>query len=89
MITRAQFERFIRSDWRRIRQAVIDVTERSGLSPQDIHAVVRTGGSSSIPVFLDMLADLFGADKLVTEDLFTGVTAGLGITAWEHDQALA
>jgi hypothetical chaperone protein len=83
-ITRSQFESIIRPDLRRIREAVQDVVRRSGLSPRQIDAVVRTGGSSSIPAFLDMLGELFGADKLVTEDLFTGVTAGLGICAWER-----
>ncbi len=83
-LTRSQFESYIRSEWRRIRDAVVDVTERSGLAPEQIDAVVRTGGSSSIPMFLDTLGELFGPEKLVTEDLFTGVTAGLGITAWER-----
>lgn len=83
MVTRSQFESIIRSEWRHIRSAVIDVVARSGLEPSQIDAVVRTGGSSSIPAFLDMLAEQFGPEKLVTEDLFTGVTAGLGITAWE------
>jgi hypothetical protein len=44
-----------------------------------------TINTSSIPAFLTMLGDLFGADKLVTEDLFTEVTAGLGICAWERE----
>jgi hypothetical chaperone protein len=84
LITRSQFESIIRPDLRRIREAVQDVVRRSGLSPSQIDAVVRTGGSSSIPAFLAMLGELFGADRLVTEDLFTGVTAGLGICAWER-----
>lgn len=83
-VTRSQFESIIRPDLRRIRDAVLDVVRRSGLSPRHIDAVVRTGGSSSIPAFLDMLGELFGADKLVTEDLFTGVTAGLGLCTWER-----
>jgi hypothetical chaperone protein len=88
-VTRSQFESIIRGEWRRIRDAVVDVVERSGLLPGQIDAVVRTGGSSSIPVFLDMLGELFGPEKLVTEDLFTGVTAGLGITAWERSSSEA
>jgi len=83
-VTRSQFESIVRSEWRRIRDAVVDVVQRSGVKPEQIDAVVRTGGSSSIPIFLAMLGELFGADKLVTEDLFTGVTAGLGICAWER-----
>jgi hypothetical chaperone protein len=83
MITRAQFESFAQTEWRYIREAILDTVTRSGLRPDQIDAVVRTGGSSSIPYGLDMLATLFGAEKLVTDDLFTGVTAGLGIIAYE------
>ncbi len=83
-VTRSQFESIIGSEWRRIRDAVLGVVTHSGVKPEQIDAVVRTGGSSSIPVFLNMLGELFGADKLVTEDLFTGVAAGLGICAWER-----
>jgi hypothetical chaperone protein len=82
-ITRSQFENYAASEWRKIREAVLDTLERSGLAPDDIDKVVRTGGSSSIPYGLDMLGDLFTPDKLVTEDLFTGVSAGLAIRAWE------
>jgi hypothetical chaperone protein len=80
-ITRSQFENYTREEWRRIREEVLATVARSGIEPAQIDAVVRTGGSSSIPVSLGMLAELFGAEKLVTEDLFTGVTAGLGIRA--------
>lgn len=83
-ITRGQFESYTRGEWRRIREAVEGVVTQSGLEPAQIDAVVRTGGSSSIPFGLEMLGQLFGAEKLVTEDLFTGVTAGLGICAWER-----
>jgi len=83
-VTRSQFESFIRGEWRRIREAVIDVVARSGLDADQIDAVVRTGGSSPKRLFLDMLGELFGPEKLVTEDLFTGVTAGLGISVWER-----
>lgn len=83
-LTRSQFESYTHTEWRRIRELVSDVVNRSGLETDEIDAVVRTGGSSSIPISLTILTDLFGEDKLVTEDLFTGVTAGLGIYAWEE-----
>ncbi|HRE48757.1 MAG TPA: Hsp70 family protein [Aggregatilineales bacterium] len=84
MITRDQFESLTRGEWRRIRAEVLETLVRAGLQPEQIQAVVRTGGSSSIPASLALLAELFGAEKLVEEDVFTGVTAGLGITAWER-----
>jgi hypothetical chaperone protein len=83
LITRSQFESYTSTDWRRIREAILDTLQRSGLRPDQIDAVVRTGGSSSIPFGLEMLEEMFGAGKLVEEDLFTGVTAGLAIRASE------
>jgi hypothetical chaperone protein len=83
-ITRAQFEFFTATEWRQIREAVLDVVERSGLTPAQIDAVVQTGGSSYIPAAQRLLADLFGEQKLVVEDRFAGVTAGLGICAYER-----
>ena len=56
------------------------------LSPGQIDAVVRTGGSSQIPCFVDLLTDQFGLQKLRAENTFSGVTAGLAIRAWELDQ---
>jgi hypothetical chaperone protein len=81
LLTRAQFDRFATSEWRKIKEAVLDTVARSGLQPEQIDKVVRTGGSSSIPYGLNVLTGLFGEDKLVTEDLFTGVTQGLAIRA--------
>jgi hypothetical chaperone protein len=80
-LTRSQFEQHTAPEWKQIRGVLQDVIARSGLDVEQIDAVVRTGGSSSIPISLRLLTDLFGAEKLVTEDLFTGVTAGLGLRA--------
>lgn len=82
-LTRAQFELHTAQEWKQIRALITDVVGRSGLDMSQIDAVVRTGGSSSIPISLQILTEFFGADKLVTEDLFTGVTAGLGIKAFQ------
>ena len=84
MLTRSQFENFAMTEWRKIRQAITETVERSGLAPEQIDAVVRTGGSSSIPFGLTMLGEMFGPDKIVEEDLFTGVTAGLALCAWDR-----
>jgi hypothetical chaperone protein len=82
LITRNQFEFYTAQEWKQIRRLILDVVGRSGLHIDQIDAVVRTGGSSSIPISLRLLSEIFGAEKLVTEDLFTGVTAGLGIKAF-------
>jgi hypothetical chaperone protein len=89
LLTRAQFDTIIASHRREIAARVQDTVERSGLEPDMIDAVVRTGGSSQIPCFIALLAEQFGADKLRLENTFSGVTAGLAIRAWELDASSA
>jgi len=80
-VTRSQFESYIRGDWRRIQDAVRDVTERSGLLPQEIDAVVRTGGSSSIPAFVRILEDIFDPSAIQERPVYTTVVNGLAMYA--------
>ena len=80
-ITRAQFEALITTETRRIEACLLDTLERSGLTPDEIDAVVRTGGSAQIPCFVEMLGRIFGPDKVVLSEVFSGVTAGLAIRA--------
>jgi hypothetical protein len=42
---------------------------------------VKTGGSSSIPLFMGMLARIFGAEKVKESNAFSSVVAGLAIKA--------
>ena len=51
------------------------------MEPAEIDAVVKTGGSSNIPVFSDMLARIFGQEKVKASDVFSSVTGGLAIKA--------
>ncbi len=81
LYTRAQFERDIHAQRERIREVVLETLRASGREPGQIDAVVTTGGSSGIPAFRDMLAEIFGAQKLVASDAFSSVTAGLGLRA--------
>jgi hypothetical chaperone protein len=89
MLTRTQFEAIISGHRSEISARVQDTVRRSGLMPDEIDAVVRTGGSSQIPCFVVMLAEQFGAEKLRLESTFSGVTAGLAIRAWELDRGYA
>jgi hypothetical chaperone protein len=86
LLTRAQFEAIIAAHRREIAARVQDTVRRSGLLPDEIDAIVRTGGSSQIPCFVALLAEQFGAQKLRLENTFSGVTAGLAIRAWELEK---
>lgn len=78
-ITRMRFEKTIRHETDQIRQELLATVERSGLRPQEIDRVVRTGGSSQIPLFIEMLNEIFGPDKVMAIDAFSSVTAGLAV----------
>ena len=83
LYTRAQFEEDIREYREQIEAVLLDTLGDSGLKPGQIDAVVKTGGSSNIPVFTDMLARIFGREKVKQSDAFSSVTAGLAIRAGE------
>jgi hypothetical chaperone protein len=84
-VTRTQFETLIAGHARQIEGCVTDTVQRSGLGYDRIDAVVRTGGSAQIPLFVAMLERLFGPEKVVQADVFNSVTAGLAIRAAQTD----
>jgi hypothetical chaperone protein len=81
LYTRRQFEKDIHEHGELIEQVLMDTVTASGLELDQIDAVVKTGGSSNIPVFSEMLGRIFGIDKVKASDVFNSVTAGLAIKA--------
>jgi hypothetical chaperone protein len=81
LYTRSQFEKDIQEYYQRIEKVMLDTLSASGMEPGQIDAVVKTGGSSNIPMFTEMLMRIFGADKVIASDVFNSVTAGLAIKA--------
>lgn len=84
LYTRSQFEKDIREHGEQIEQVLMDTVTASGLDMGQIDAVVKTGGSSNIPVFSEMLSRVFGEDKVKASDVFNSVTAGLAIKAYQQ-----
>jgi hypothetical chaperone protein len=84
LYTRVQFEKDIHEYYLQIEQVLLDTITASGLEPEQIDAVVKTGGSSGIPLFGLLLAQVFGPEKVVESSAFSSVTAGLAIRAWER-----
>ena len=85
-VTRTEFEHIIRPEIRAIEDRLLETVQASGLEPGEIDVVIRTGGSSEIAVFHEMLSRHFGADKVRAIDTFSSVTAGLGIIAHGIEQ---
>ncbi len=80
-LTRSQFETLIAGAAQQIEACLLETLERSGLAAAEIDVVVRTGGSSQIPYFVQMMKRIFGQDKVVLSSVFSGVTAGLAVRA--------
>lgn len=85
-VTRTEFEAIIRAEINAIDTHIDETVRASGLRPEQIDAVIRTGGSSQIPVFDAMLRQKFGAEKVQAVDIFSSVTAGLGVMGHEIAQ---
>lgn len=83
LYTRAQFEKDIQEYQVQIEQVLLDTVINSGLEPEQIDAVVTTGGSSNIPVFIEMLGRVFSPERIKQSNAFSSVTAGLAIRASE------
>jgi hypothetical chaperone protein len=83
MYTRHQFESDIHHYLVDVEKVLLDTIAKSGLEPDSIDAVVKTGGSSNIPLFTGMLSRIFGADKVKESNAFSSVVAGLAIKSFE------
>lgn len=83
-IPRWDFERLIGPDVRAVERCIDRALAAAKLRPEQIDVVLRTGGSSRVPRFVQMLTAKFGAHKLQEIDVFTGVAAGLAVAAWER-----
>jgi hypothetical chaperone protein len=81
LYTRHQFETDIFDYVGQVEQVLLETLAVAGLEPGQIDAVVKTGGSSSIPLFSALLARIFGAEKVKQSNAFTSVVAGLAIKA--------
>ena len=81
LYARSQFEADIQHYVVDVERILLETIARSGLDIEEIDAVVKTGGSSNIPLFTGMLARLFGAEKVKESNSFSSVVAGLAIKA--------
>ena len=78
-ITKKEFEEIIAPRVEEVRQTVLRTLKNAHLEPDQIDVVVRTGGSSLVPVFEQMLTGIFGPGRVTEFDPFTSVAAGLAL----------
>lgn len=90
------FEKLLRSRFQdQISDEIYDVDEgikemlnESPLRPSQVDVVLRTGGSSAIPIFVSLLEKYFGNGKIQEIDPFISVVGGLAVMAYEGSGSL-
>ncbi len=78
---RPAFEALIREELRQATAGIDTVLELSGMRPEQISAVLRTGGTSEVPAIIRLLEGKFAASKIRAISPFTSIVGGLAIIA--------
>lgn len=81
LYTRYQFESDISNYVGQVEKVLFDTLAKARLEAGQIDAVVKTGGSSNIPLFSFFLGHIFGPEKVKQSNAFSSVVAGLAIKA--------
>ena len=89
LVTRSEFEQIILNEVDAINIHLDEIVSQASLRPEQIDVVIRTGGSSQIPIFQKLLREKFGGDKVRSVDTFSSVTSGLGVVAHELESGRA
>ncbi|MCK7616271.1 Hsp70 family protein [Roseibium sediminicola] len=84
-VKRADFERWIAPDLRKMDKALTATLEKSSLQETDIDRVFMTGGTSFVPVVRAMFAERFGQEKISGGNELTSVANGLALIGARED----
>ena len=84
-LTRQAFVDAITDFLGEIERALDHVLAAAGMTPDEIDAVLMTGGSSLIPAVQGTVRQSFGRDIVRVADPFTSIAAGLGLIAVEEE----
>jgi hypothetical protein len=82
-ITRYKFEELIAPEIEAVDGGVRQILHDAAIKPGQVDVVLRTGGTSAVPAFTELLADIFDRNKIRSLELLTSVVGGLAIAAYE------
>jgi len=83
IIKRSEFKKNIVDKNQMIDDVLKRILKSAGLNSADITLVTKTGGSSEIPSVNAVLQNKFGADKILTSDIFSSISNGLAKVAYQ------
>jgi len=84
-VSRADFERWIAPDLRRIADTLDTALAGASLPADQIDHVFLTGGSSLIPAVRNLFEQRFGESRIVTGNELTSIAHGLALMAEDPD----
>jgi hypothetical chaperone protein len=82
-LTRYKFEDLIAPEVEAVDSGVRQILHEAAIDPDRVDVVLRTGGTSAVPAFTELLADIFDRSKIRSLELLTSVVGGLAIAARE------
>jgi hypothetical chaperone protein len=82
-LTRYKFEDLIAPEIAAVENGVRQILREAALEPDQVDVVLRTGGTSAVPAFTELLAEIFDRRKIRSLELLTSVVGGLAIAAHE------
>ena len=80
-VRRDEFEDLISGPMQSVRAEIVHAVEDAGVAPESISLVLRTGGSSSIPAFAQILEEIFDPSVIQERPVYTTVVHGLAMYA--------
>ena len=78
-VRREEFEDLISEKMQAVRAEILRAVHDAGVAPEKIGLVLRTGGSSSIPAFVQILEDIFVPSAIQERPVYTTVVNGLAM----------
>jgi hypothetical chaperone protein len=76
-VTRKEFDHLISPHLDVVVETIWSALDDADVAPDNVARVVRTGGSSMIPAFVDRVSSIFGESKMQQREPFTTVVRGL------------
>ncbi len=83
-LTRRRFERIIAPYIDRVEDGITTLLKKANMRANEIDVVLRTGGSSLVPAFSNLLASIFGEEKQRAIDPLVSVGGGFAVAAHDY-----
>lgn len=78
-VAQPEFARYITRQMKKLNETIVGLLEQTQVDPGVVDAVFLTGGSSAVIPVREVIASVFGKEKIRENDAFTSVARGLAL----------